>query len=127
MVVDAVDAYLQVAEVQMVEIKAVDTRDEVLVIGKGAVVQVHTGHGVGLRSQVHQSLAGHQRTPMGTDTHRVARHVERHVGTGDRQLVGMDNPGRLGLGGVLRHGVVQGNVETGILQTGAIQFNGMLV
>ena len=63
----------------MVIVEALDTGLVVLVILQGSIYPVDTGYGIGLLLQVNQCLLSSKCTHMGTDTHRVTRHVERDV------------------------------------------------
>ena len=118
---------MDMVEIDMVEVQALDVRLEILIVLHTAIGPFHAADGIGLGAQVDECLAGCQRAEMGTDAHGVARHVQRHVGTQDGSLVDMNLPQILRLGRILRDGVVQLDVKVGIFQTGTIGLNGLLV
>ena len=79
MIIDGIDADIQMRQVDMIEVEAVNTRLEVLVIGHGTIHQVHTTHGIGFCAQINKGFPGCQCTHVGFDAHGVTGHVQRQV------------------------------------------------
>ena len=79
MVVDGVDTDIDIRQVDMVIIETLNAGLEILVILQGTIHPVDTGYGIGLLLQINHRLLSGKRTHMGSDTHRVTRHVERDV------------------------------------------------
>ena len=79
MVIDGVDADINVRQVDMVIVEALDTGLVVLIILQGPIHPINTGYGIGLLLQVDHCLLSSQRTHMSSDTHRIAWHVKRDV------------------------------------------------
>ena len=127
MVVDAVDADVDVRQVQVVVVQPFYARLVVLVVAHGAVRPAYVGHGVGLCVQIYQCLAGCQVAEVHGDAHAVAGHVQRDVGAHDVGLVDVYLPMVLALCGVFRHGVVQGHVHHGILYPCTVHLHGLAV
>ena len=78
-IIDGVDTDIDVRQVDVVIVEALDTGLVVLVILQGAIHPVNTSYGIGLLLQINHRLLSGQRTHMGSDTHRIAWHVERDV------------------------------------------------
>ena len=75
MIVDGVDADIQVCEVNVIVVESFDTWLKILVVGQCAVQPVDTAYGIGLRTEVYQCVTCRQCTEVRPDAHRVARHV----------------------------------------------------
>ena len=126
-VVDVVYTYLDSCQVKMIVVQSGHAGLIVLVVLQGTVAPVGTLHGIGLAAQVYQRLACHQFTKVGSDTHRVTGHVQRHIGAHHHHAVSHDFPEGFRRGGVLRNGVVELDVQTAILQAGTVQLHSLFV
>ena len=127
MEVDAVNTYVEMCQVNMVEVEPVDLWFEILVVGQLSVVPVKTAYGICLSAKVYVSFSGYQFAKMCLDTHGVAWHVEVNVGAHNGGIVEMNLPEVFCLCRVLWNRVVHGYGEPGILQPGSVHLDSLLV
>ena len=98
-----------------------------IVVGQSTVVPVQTAYGVNGCSEVSDYLAGYEAAHTDADVDGVGGHVDSDVGAQDGQTVGGYLPQGLGLGGILGHRVAHQDVQTGVLEPGSADVDGLVV
>ena len=124
---DSVGTQVDVCHTDVVIVEALDGRFPTVVVVEGSAVPVEVGHLIDTCIEVDKGAAAYGLSEADTHIERVAWQVEGQVGLAETEAVSIDAPFQGRLRGVHLCRVAQGDVETGIRQTGAIHFDRLLV
>ena len=93
-----------------------------VIIGQLTVFPIETTHLIDFLAKVDDGLASYGMSHEGIDVQGVAWQVDSQVAMMDTETVGIDDPGQRGFRGVNGCGIAEEDIQTGLGETGAIDF-----
>ena len=127
MIVNAVYSDMYLVEGQMVVIKSIDNRFEILVVMQISLRPVNRLHHIGLCAQIDICLTHTKMSKVGIHTHSISGHMKGYRGLVDNNTVCHDFPTVFRGRRVLWNTIVKSDIQPAVFQSGAIQFHSLII